>query len=114
MGCAKTKLPTESGEASARECNTKPEGEQKPTKEVVFTVEELQMLDSFWANLKGSSNDSGLYILEHFFTLFPEEMKSHDRGAGATADVKKRDPRRRHFSPQIRHQETRHGQVDDG
>ena len=33
------------------------------------------MLDLFWENLKGSSSDSGLYILEHFFTLFPEEVK---------------------------------------
>ena len=35
-------------------------------------------MSHFWTNLRESNADSGLFIFEHFFTLYPEEMERFD------------------------------------
>ena len=34
----------------------------------------MEILGSVWGNLRENSVDTGLYILQHFFTVFPEEV----------------------------------------
>jgi len=43
-----------------------------------FTEDEIAILSHFWTNLRESNADSGLFIFEHFFTLYPEEMERFD------------------------------------
>ena len=40
-----------------------------------FTLEQIECISSVWANLRQSSADNGLYLLQHFYTLYPEEVQ---------------------------------------
>ena len=43
-----------------------------------FTLEETEILGSVWGNLRESTADSGLYILQHFFTLYPGQVEKFE------------------------------------
>jgi len=63
MGCSQS---SKSSEASDRNANT-----NRPN---IFKFEEKECIANVWENLRESSADSGLYLLQHFFFLYPEEI----------------------------------------